>query len=196
MKTILCDIGGVLLEVDFDRAITRISSESGFSSKELHERIFASGMKERHDKGDISPYELYKHIIPGDEITFERFEHLWGDIFSEKRDMVDYIISCAKSHRLFIASNTDPIHYNFFQKNYHWFSLFNGYGLSFRLKSIKPSTDFYARLCREFDIKYHDALFVDDLSENIEAANSLGIKSHLFKGMDGFKEFVENEGEE
>ncbi|NIP29328.1 MAG: hypothetical protein GTN59_01775, partial [Candidatus Dadabacteria bacterium] len=47
-------------------------------------------------------------------------------------------------------------------------------------------------LCQEFDINYNAALFVDDLSENVDTAKHLGIKSHLFSDVKGFKQFVEN----
>ncbi len=107
--------------------------------------------------------------------------------------MIDYICSCAKSCRLYIASNTDPIHYNYFLRKYSWFSIFDGFGLSFKLKSIKPSPEFYVKLCQEFDISYKDALFVDDVSENVDAALLLGIKSHLFTDVANFKQFVGNE---
>ncbi len=55
---------------------------------------------------------------------------------------------------------------------------------------MKPSPQFYIKLCREFDINYEEAIFVDDVYENVNAANSLGIRSHLFVDVDGFKRFL------
>ena len=193
MKTILCDIGGVLLNVHFNRALERLSNATGLDEENLMDRIFSSGMKDEHDLGLIGPNDFYARIILDKKISFEQFKLIWADIFSENTELVEYIRSCAWKHRLIIASNTDPIHFNFFNEKYSWFSLFDGYGLSFKLNVLKPSPDFHINLCREFGIDYKDAFFVDDLPENIDAANRLGIKSHLFDGVEGFKCFVEGE---
>jgi len=193
MKTILCDIGGVLLNVDFTAAISRLSSKTGLAGQELTDRIFLSGLKEKHDIGLISSQEFYRQIVPEKLLPFEQFRSIWADIFTEKREMVNFMKECSGKYRLYIASNTDPIHFDFFNEKYSWFSLFDGYGLSFRLKTLKPLPEFHVKLCREFGIAYNDALFVDDLKENIDAANGLGIKSHLYTGFAGFKEFVESE---
>jgi len=192
MKTILCDIGGVLLNVHFGRALSRASNTTGVSEENLMERIFASGVKDKHDLGLISTQDFYSTIIPNNEMVYEEFLVTWADIFSENHQMVELIKSCYGKYRLYIASNTDPIHFDFFSENYSWFLLFDGYGLSFKLKALKPSPEFYINLCREFGIDYEDAVFVDDLPENVDAANRLGIKSHLFNGADGFIEFIEN----
>ncbi len=191
MKALLCDVGGVLLDVDFQRAINRLSSTLGISGEAVHRRVFSSGIKDRHDAGLVSSFEFYKHIVPDDEISYEHFEAMWSDVFSEKKDVIEHIRFCSKFCRLYIASNTDPIHFSYFVDRYPAFSLFDGFGLSFNLKKTKPDPDFFVTMCREFYIDYHDALVVDDLQQNVEAAQELGIRSHLFVNTDGLKAFMD-----
>ena len=193
MNVILCDLGGVLLHVNFNLAMERLSNESGLSKQELNARIFSSGIKEKHDLGLVSSLDFYKHIITREEISFSSFQSIWSEIFTENRELIHYLSFYTKSCRLYIASNTDPLHYAFFCRNYPWVSLFTGFGLSFRLKSTKPSSEFYCKLCREFGINYQNALFIDDLQDNVRAAQGLGIKSHLFTDVAGLKLFMENE---
>jgi len=193
MKAILCDLGGVLLYVNFNLAMERLSNESGLSKRELKIRIFSSGIKEKHDLGFISSFDFYKHIITREEISFLYFQSIWSEIFIENRELINYLSFYTKSCRLYIASNTDPLHYAFCSHNYSWFSMFTGFGLSFRLKRAKPSPEFHSKLCQEFGINYQDALFIDDLKDNVEAAEELGIKSHLFTDLAGLKLFMENE---
>jgi putative hydrolase of the HAD superfamily len=192
MKSLLCDIGGVLLKVDFSVALKALSRASGIGEEEIKRRIFLSGIKDKHDLGLITPLDFYRQVITNEEIPFSVFKTMWNGIFRENREVVEYVQTLAADYRLFIASNTDPIHYDCFISQYPWFSMFQGMGLSFRLKSMKPSPEFYLKLCREFGIDFRDALFVDDLRENVEAANRLGIRSHLFSGLDGFKRFLED----
>lgn len=191
MKSLLCDIGGVLLKVDFSSAMKALSLASGLGEEEIKSRVFLSGIKDKHDSGLISPHDFYKRIMRDEEVPFPVFRTIWNGIFSENRETVEYVKTLAGSYRLFIASNTDPIHYDCFISRYPWFSLFQGLGLSFRLQSMKPSPEFFVKLCREFGIDFRDALFVDDLRENVDTANRLGIKSHLFSGLDDFKKFME-----
>jgi len=193
MKAILCDLGGVLLTVNFALAMERLSNESGLSKQELETRIFSSGVKGKHDLGLINSLDFYKQIITREEISFSYFQSIWSEIFTENQELINYLSLYTKSCRLYIASNTDPLHYAFFSHNYPWFSMFNGFGLSFRLKIAKPSPEFYSKLCREFGIIYQDALFIDDLKDNVEAAEELGIKSHLFNELAGLKLFMKNE---
>lgn len=192
MKVLLCDIGGVLLKVDFSTALDKVGRRTGIGRQDLHDRIFLSGVKDRHDSGTVGSHDFYRHIIPNGEITFQDFQAAWGDIFTENREMVASVLGLSKKCRLYIASNTDPIHYEYFVSRYAWFSAFQGSGMSFRLGSLKPSPEFFTKLCRQFDIRYSDALFVDDMPENVDAANSLGIRSHVYSGVDGFRRFVEN----
>jgi FMN phosphatase YigB (HAD superfamily) len=192
MKSLLCDIGGVLLKVDFSVAMKALGHASGLGEEEIKNRVFLSGIKDKHDSGLISPRDFYKSVMTDEEVPFPVFRTIWNEIFREDRGVVEYVKTLAGNYRLFIASNTDPIHYDCFISRYLWFSLFEGLGLSFRLKSMKPSPEFYLKLCREFGIDTGDALFVDDLKENVDAANSLGIRSHLFAGLDDFKKFMED----
>ena len=146
MKAILCDIGGVLLHVNFDRAFERLERESGIPEQELRERVFSMDVKDKHDLGAISSYDFYRHVISENEITFGKFQIIWADIFTENSEMVECIRSCAGSYRLYIASNTDAVHYDYFCNTYPWFSVFDGFGLSFRLNRLKPSPKFYIEL--------------------------------------------------
>ncbi len=190
MKALLCDIGGVLLNVHFENAIAGLSCETGLSTQEIEERIFSSGVKDSHDLGLISSREFHQKCFPYEEIPFESFLKLWPRIFTENLDMIDLLRSSAGQYRLYIASNTDPIHIEFCREQYQWFSMFEGYGLSYQLKALKPSPEFYERLCNEFGIEYGNAVFVDDLKENVETAARLGMKAHLFSNVSEFEKFI------
>ncbi|MHC4394904.1 MAG: HAD-IA family hydrolase [Planctomycetota bacterium] len=190
METILCDIGGVLIDVDYSRVMEGLSRECNLSEEILHKRIFESGVKDRHDAGQISSYEFYSQIQPEQTISFARFQDLWSSIFTEKREVIDYIGSLGKKRPLFTASNIDSIHFSFCYRNYKWLSIFDGLGLSYKLGCIKPSRSFFSKLCQEFSIDPGEAVLIDDTDENIKGAEDFGIKAHLFCGLSGLKGFL------
>jgi putative hydrolase of the HAD superfamily len=188
MKTLLTDLGGVLLNVDFSPALKKLSSIAGLNEKEIER--FSADLKDEYDAGNLTPLELYEIIFPEKQISFSEFESIWCNIFTEKKEVIDYIISLKKSWRLVLASNTDPLHYAFVKKNFPWFSSIDHTGLSFRLKAVKPSQDFFIRLCKKLNVQYQDVMFIDDLKENVEAAQNLGIRAHMFHNIEDLKSFI------
>ena len=86
-------------------------------------------------------------------------------------------------YRLFLLSNTNALHiahvmesmgeqkYNRFKK------CFEQFYLSHEIALRKPNTDIYEFVLKENDLNAIETLFVDDTSENTEAANKLGIKT-------------------
>jgi len=192
MATILCDIGGVLIDVDYRPALEGLSKECGLREEAIYERMFGSGLKERHDEGKISSYEFYSAIVPEERISFGRFEDLWSGIFSEKKEVIDFISSLGKRYRLLTASNIDSIHFDFCYNNYKWLAVFEGMGLSYKLGYTKPARGFFERLCDQFGIEAGGAVLIDDTEENIKGAEDFGIKGHLFRGTAGLKGFLKD----
>ena len=192
METILCDIGGLLIDVDYRPALEGLSRECGLSEEAIYERMFRSGLKEKHDEGKISSYEFYSAIVPEERISFGRFKDLWSGIFSEKKEVIDFVSSLGERFRLFTASNIDSIHFDFCYKNYKWMSVFDGLGLSYKLGFMKPSRGFFEKLCEQFGIEKEEAVLIDDTQENIKGAEDFGIRGHLFRGTAGLKEFLKD----
>jgi len=192
MATILCDIGGVLIDVDYRPALEGLSRECELSEEEIYERMFGSGLKEKHDQGKISSYEFYSQIVPEERISFERFGDLWSGIFSEKKEVIDFISSLGGRFHLLTASNIDSIHFDFCYKNYKWMSVFEELGLSYKLGYTKPARGFFERLCEQFCIEAEGAVLIDDTEENIKGAEDFGIRGHLFRGTAGLKEFLKD----
>lgn len=173
-KIILSDIGGVLLKVNFEIALKRLGEELILSKDQLEDKIFSSELKEKHDLGLIDSQEFYRKIVLGEKIPYAFFQLIWSEIFTENSKIIQYVASCRKKFDLYISSNTDPLHFSYFCKNYKWISIFQGFGLSFQLHATKPSAAFYENLCRQFNINYQEALFIDDLPANVEACRGSG----------------------
>lgn len=61
----------------------------------------------------------------------------------------------------------------------HWF---DGRVVSGEEMTRKPFPEFYHRLLTRYEVKPEDAIFIDDNSRNVKAAEELGIKSIHFTG--------------
>lgn len=76
-----------------------------------------------------------------------------------------------------VAGVADPAAYAFLGK-------FRDIVVSGRERMRKPEPRIYALALRRFGLEADEALFVDDLPENVDAAASLGFHTHHFTGAD------------
>lgn len=59
---------------------------------------------------------------------------------------------------------------------------FDGCVFSATCGFAKPQREIYAHLCSEFGLTPEECVFIDDRADNIEAAESFGIKGYVFDG--------------
>jgi putative hydrolase of the HAD superfamily len=86
--------------------------------------------------------------------------------------------------RLALLSNTDPIHVAHIEAAYPFVRHFPVRVYSCRVGSSKPSPAIYHHALREVDAIPDEAMFIDDLRENVLAAASLGINAFHFTSAD------------
>jgi FMN phosphatase YigB (HAD superfamily) len=59
--------------------------------------------------------------------------------------------------------------------------------VSVRHKMRKPNREFYDLALKSLEIEPHEAIFIDDRQENIDAAKKIGMKGILFTDIISFK---------
>ena len=90
-------------------------------------------------------------------------------------------------YRLFLLSNTIDVHWDYCEEhlfpyqNYGVEDYFEHCFLSQRMHLAKPDARIYEEVIRQANIHPDETLFIDDLKENCEAAEKLGI--HTFQNV-------------
>ena len=108
----------------------------------------------------------------------------WYDFFNPVLDerMVDVIKSLqSQGKRVVCGTNTMAAHYQRHSARRDY-SLFDVVYASHIMGIIKPCPEFWAYILCEEKVLPEEAFFVDDLEENILAAEKMGLKTHLFTG--------------
>jgi 2-haloacid dehalogenase len=82
----------------------------------------------------------------------------------------------------------------FFERERAFFSRFRGIVVSGEEKLLKPDPALYYRALHRFGLKPADALFVDDREINVEGAQAVGMRAHLFTDAAGLRVRLEVEG--
>lgn len=83
--------------------------------------------------------------------------------------------------RVVFASNVEAPVWRALCRRYDLGSLVEGAALSFRLGVLKPSPSFFRSALRIARSDPAEALYLDDLAENVAAASALGIRSRVVR---------------
>ncbi len=100
---------------------------------------------------------------------------------------VEFVKACkAAGHQLYILSNWDPASFDLMLELYpEFFDLFEGILISGDIGLLKPNPEIFHEFLKRFDLEKDDCVFIDDLMENIIAAQKLGISSIHYKKKPG-----------
>lgn len=107
---------------------------------------------------------------------------LWGSFFNPQRDAAVVTLICelkARGYRVVCGTNTLPAHYGKHQELGDYDSFDRVYA-SHRMGTAKPDAEFWNMILRTEGIAPQDSYFIDDLKENVAAAEALGIRGHHF----------------
>ena len=82
----------------------------------------------------------------------------------------------------------------FVEKEHAFFSRFRDIVVSGEVKLLKPDPAIYWLALDRFGLKPQDALFIDDRKINVNAAEGIGLRSHLFTDTEGLRHRLGAEG--
>ena len=88
----------------------------------------------------------------------------------------------AKTHRVYLLSNTNHIHYEFIKKHYTFPKRARGAVLSYKIGMRKPEARIYKKALKMAKATAETSLFIDDNYDNVKAARKVGITALLYKG--------------
>jgi putative hydrolase of the HAD superfamily len=83
-------------------------------------------------------------------------------------------------HRLFVLSNMHFASIAYLEKEHDIWDMFDGTVISCRIQKIKPEIGIYEYLLNEYQLIASETVFIDDMSENLAAARSIGIQTIKF----------------
>jgi hypothetical protein len=87
IKTVILDLGGVIVPLDFARGYAAIECVCPYPAVEVPRRIAATGLVQKFEIGQVEPQEFVREISAALELKlgFDGFCDLWGSIFLRTR---------------------------------------------------------------------------------------------------------------
>jgi putative hydrolase of the HAD superfamily len=188
IKNIIFDLGGVLLDLDFQRSIDAFEKLGLKNFENMFSQFKADELFAKLETGRLSEAAFYEAVKKRTEktITEPEIDLAWNAlILNFRTESLVQLEKLAAGHKLYLLSNTNSIHLKYFKKlftrqtgkplldayfNKAWYS--NEVGLR------KPGKEIFEFVLQEENLTAAETLFIDDTITNIETAQQLGIKTH------------------
>jgi FMN phosphatase YigB (HAD superfamily) len=185
ISALLFDLGGVLIDIDFERALLHWSNQSQLSVAELRRRFAMDEAYQQHERGEIPASEYFEHLRQTLELdaSDSDIERGWNDIFvGEIATTISYVASVQTKLPCYLFSNTNPTHQAFWSNNFPTaIESFQRIFVSSELGLRKPDPQAFEAIAAETGFRLDETLFFDDSEENVSAARRTGMPSVLVR---------------
>lgn len=178
---LLFDLGRVVLDIDFTRALDCWAGHAGCEPGHLVGRFSPDDAYKRHERGEISDAEYFAALRAslGIDVTDAQFLEGWNAIFTGQMPQIEPLLArAARQLPLYAFSNTNRAHEAHFSQAFaqvlgHFQKLF----LSSTIGLRKPEAAAYDHVVKEIGVPAERIVFFDDVKENIEGARARGLRA-------------------
>lgn len=181
VDAVVFDIGNVLLRFDFRLAVKRVAPFCSVLAAEIPELL--EPLKVDLECGRLSGDRFLKEMAAciGFAGELDVLRSAWQEIFEPIAATHDLVACWKGKYPLYLLSNTNDLHAEYFLKRYPVFASFDGAVFSHEAGMMKPDAGIYALAVEKFGIQPGRTLFIDDLLPNVEAARSGGWLAHHYR---------------
>jgi len=202
LKTIIFDFGGVILDIDPQLTINHFEKLGMEDSSKFLEEKFINNVIKKFEKGILTP-EVFRDKVrecAGMNFTDQEIDDAWNALlFDIPAERIRVIEEVKKNYKILLLSNSNEIHYDLYVRDlqlrfgYREFDeLFDKAYFSFDLHLAKPDPDIYEFVMYQHKLKPEETLLIDDRTDNIEAARSLGWKTYHLQAPQRIRDIFTN----
>jgi len=189
IEALLFDLGGVVIEIDFNLALQTWKQWSLLSIEEMRHRFKLDGAYQQHERGEIEGTEYFAHLRKILEIKANDAEIAsgWNAIFvNEVSETLNYILTAKIHLPCFAFTNSNAIHQASWMTNFPAVvDSFHQIFVSSELGLRKPEPEAFAAIADATGISLDTMLFFDDTEENIRGAQAVGMQAvHVKEPLD------------
>lgn len=196
VSTIIFDIGNVIVQFDYMIAANEFVRITGLPLETIRKYFYYSELERQYSRGEVSTQDFFAKLKEDLDlkIDFETFARVWNSIFWANEFIVDFIHKVKPKYRLACISNTNELHYDNWLADYSILSEIETFFPSHEVGMRKPDLKIFQHAIESLGIKAEEALFIDDMPENVEAARQAGLKAVVFQDKNVFLEDLKQYG--
>ncbi|MEP4874374.1 MAG: HAD family phosphatase [Nonlabens ulvanivorans] len=187
IKTIIFDLGGVIIDLDFKRTPEAFSQLTGWKFDDIFEMYFKPGLLQNYEKGLVTDQELRSGIndLFGTQLSDNQIDEAWCAMLGHvPKARLDFMNELRNKYQVLVLSNTNAIHVRAFNQTIKKVSgedsldaFADNVYFSHEMKMRKPDLEIYEELLNQSNLKAEECLFLDDTQHNLDGAAQLGIRT-------------------
>jgi putative hydrolase of the HAD superfamily len=178
-KIILCDLGGVLIELNWISAARKLFGADLNPDELLHKWLSMSSIK-KFEAGKCDFAEFFADFCEetGNRLKFSDFAQEFGNIIGPvKKGCFEILPRLKESGTLAMLSNTNQIHIDMLRKETDLLDHFEQLFLSYEMHLVKPDPEIFAAVAAKLRVAPEKIMFFDDSATNVNAAKNMGFSA-------------------
>lgn len=190
IKAVIFDLNGIFIQSP--RLSDRFREKFGIPTEEFLP-VLKEIMAKVRKPGAGPSFVYWKPYLEkwGINLTREKFFDFWFGAEKAIPELIEMARQMkAKGFKLFILSDNFMERAAYYGKNFPFLNIFDKVYYSWQTGFVKPDPEAFKNLLSENNLKPEECIYFDDSAENIEAADSLGIKAFLFEGTERVKSML------
>jgi glucose-1-phosphatase len=185
IRALLFDLGGVIVELDWNRVFEHWARCGGKTAAALRERFSFDEPYQRHERGEIGAAEYYESLRRTLDLDIDDEELAlgWNAVFVR---VIPATLEMVKSLQgripMYLFSNTNAVHYAAWSSRFaEALEPFERMFVSSTMGLRKPTRESFEHVAREIGVPLSSILFLDDTLENVDGAKAAGMPAALVR---------------
>lgn len=182
-RAAIFDLGGVLLRTGDQTGRRRWEARLGLPPGALHDAVFASPTAAQASVGAAPASAVWTELARQYDLTQAELGELQRDFWSGDRfdtDLAAFLRSLRPRFRTAILSNAWLDARAFFTRDLGLAEIVNFMVISAEEGVMKPDPRIYLRTAARLNVLPEEAVFVDDVRANVDAAEAVGMRGVHF----------------
>ena len=199
IDAVIFDYGKVLSNSEDPESQRKLIALAGLEPPEFEHHYWRH--RNAYNQGHLNGRAYWERIASdaGCSFTLEQIEELiktdvlmWTSLNEE---MLCWVIALQKANiKTAILSNMCEDCLAYMHQEFEWLGHFQQLTWSCELGICKPDPAIYLHTCGKLEVAPHQALFLDDLPENIASADQVGLKAIRFENVEQLRRDLEGRG--
>lgn len=183
IRAVFWDFGGVIQRTEYQTPRQRLAERFGMDYHDLDKLVFQSGTAAQATLGEIGENEHWQAVagrlkVNENEVARIKAQFFAGDVID--RELVQFIRALRRRAHVGLISNAwDGMRAHLQREGL--LDAFDSLVVSAEVGAAKPDARIYRMALDQAKVKAEEAVFVDDMPENIEACRQIGMKGILFQ---------------